>query len=416
MAVYEEVIAVDNGARFHHVDLHIHTYGGSSEVKDPTMTPEAVIDSAVGQGLSVIAITDHNSNRNIEDSLAHAQQYLGRLLVLPGVEVTTAHGHLLVYFAPERADDLTKYLSRLDLVGVMGDDNTHTTKSMSDCIAEAYRLGGICIAAHVDRERTGFDKFTPGFQNWKRDIITSPGLYGLECDAVDALTWYSHFDDAGSEGVERKKLFIARKQVDELKARYHLAHVQGSDSHSMKDFQDSDPAKKWTRIKLTELSFSALRVALIDPTARVRACGVVPKSIPRIIGIAISGGFLHNEVIHFSDNLNCFIGGRGTGKSTAVRAVAYGLGENEQFGEFENCPENATVYCQDENGVLYRYSRARGGDIQVKAREGSNAVDMPIDAFRIEYYGPGGARRGCQGPAEEPAEVSGLPRPPHGAS
>ena len=108
--------------------------------------------------------------------------------MLPGVEVTTAHGHLLVYFAPDHTADLTKFLLRLDLVGAMGAENTRTAKSMTDTIAEVERLGGICIAAHIDRERTGFEAFAPGFQNWKKDIITSPGLYGL-----NAMQWMPCF-------------------------------------------------------------------------------------------------------------------------------------------------------------------------------------------------------------------------------
>src|SRR5205823_539161 len=110
------------------------SYGASPDVNDATMTPQAIVDSAVAQGLSVIAITDHNSNKNVDAALEHARQYAGRLLVLPGVEVTTAHGHLLVYFAPERAEDLSKFLSRLDLVGAMGAENTRTAKSMADVI------------------------------------------------------------------------------------------------------------------------------------------------------------------------------------------------------------------------------------------------------------------------------------------
>src|SRR5204862_3327725 len=131
-------------------------------------------------GLSVISITDHNSNANVDRALKHATMHPGKVLVVPGVEVTTSQGHLLAYFAPERTADLAKFLSRLDLIGEMGDDNTRTAKSMADTIAEAEKLGGICIAAHIDREKTGFDMFAPGFQNWKKDIIISPGLYGLE--------------------------------------------------------------------------------------------------------------------------------------------------------------------------------------------------------------------------------------------
>ena len=281
----KDIQLLDSGARFLCVNLHIHSYGGSHDVKDATMTPEAIVDSAVKQGLSVIAITDHNSEPNVQRAVDHAHEnYAGQILVIPGAEVTTGHGHLLAYFAPDRLPDLARFLSRLDLIGDKGADNTRTAKSMADTIAEAERLAGICIAAHIDRAKTGFDTFAPGFQNWKKDIITSPGLYGLECDTLDALLWYSDHDEAGSAGVERKKMFNARRLVKDLMARRHLAHVQGSDAHSMDRFEHQDPSKPWTRIKLAELSFNSLRIALVDPTARVRACASVPRSIPRVRG------------------------------------------------------------------------------------------------------------------------------------
>jgi len=339
---------------------------------------------------------------NSLSALEHAQRYAGKLLVIPGVEVTTAHGHLLAYFAPERTEDLTKFLSRLDLIGAMGAENTRTAKSMADVIAEAERLGGICIAAHIDRQKIGFDMFAPGFQNWKRDIITSVGLYGVECDSMDNLCWYSENDEVGSAGVERRKLFEARAHVSGLEARYQLAHLQGSDSHSMAQFQNPSPDKPWTRVKLTELSFDALRIAMIDPTARVRASASVPRAIPRVRGMALTGGFLHGEMIHFSDNLNCFIGGRGTGKSTAIRALAYSFGIKDDFGNYENCPDSVVVYCEDADGVLYRYERSRGGDISVKAKEDGAITDVPTDAFRIEYFGQGELAEVAKDPLNTP--------------
>ncbi len=400
---FKDLNGLDNGARFHSIDLHIHSYGGSHDVKDSEMTPEAIVDSAVRQGLIVIAITDHNSNVNVERAVHHAaQNYAGYILVLAGVEVTTAHGHLLVFFAPDRLGDLTKLLARLDLVGDMGAEDTRTAKSMADTIAEAERLGGISVAAHIDREKTGFDAFAGGFQNWKRDIINSPGLYGLECDALDALSWYSDQDEAGSAGAERKKMLAARQGVPGLSARHHLAHLQGSDAHSMKAFERHDPSKPWTRVKLAELSFNALRVAMIDPAARVRATASVPRAIPRVRAMALTGGFLNGEKIHFSDNLNCFIGGRGTGKSTAIRALAYALGLNDEFADYDNCPDSVTVFCEDENSILYRYVRTRGGEIEVKAKEDRSIVDVPVDAFRIEYFGQGELAKVAEDPLKHP--------------
>ncbi len=74
MVFFKDIETIDNGARFLNVDLHIHSYGASPDVKDATMTPQAIVDSAVAQGLSVIAITDHNSSKNVAAALEHAQQ------------------------------------------------------------------------------------------------------------------------------------------------------------------------------------------------------------------------------------------------------------------------------------------------------------------------------------------------------
>jgi len=116
----------------------------------------------------------------------------------------------------------------------------------------------------------------------------------------------------------------------------------------------------------------------------------------------MTGGFLHEEKIHFSDNLNCLIGGRGTGKSTAIRAIAYALGEYESFAEFDNCPDSITVYAEDDTGVIYRYTRTRGGDLEVKAREDGSIDDVPEDSFRVEYFGQGELAKVAEDPLKNP--------------
>jgi len=97
----QDIQKEENGARFLSADLHIHSYGGSADVKDRAMTAGAIIEVAVAQGISLVAITDHNSDYSTQTSIQYAQKYAGQLLVLPGVEITTAHGHLLAYFPPE---------------------------------------------------------------------------------------------------------------------------------------------------------------------------------------------------------------------------------------------------------------------------------------------------------------------------
>lgn len=398
----KDILTIDNGAKFLNVDLHIHSFGASDDVTDPQMTAENIVESAVAQGLSVIAITDHNSDANVRAAMSHAAQFAGELLVLPGTEITTAHGHLLVYFDPARVADLAKFLAKIDLIGERGAADTRTAKSMSDVVSEAEALGAICIAAHIDREKTGFERFAPGYQNWKKDVIQNAGLYGIECDDPANLCWYSDTDEGSSAGAERKKIYAGRREKQALKGRHALARLQGSDSHTMAQFETGDPDKVWTRMKLADLTWSSVRTALVDPEARVRAAALVPKVMPRIRGMAVVGGFLDGEVIHFSNNLNSLIGGRGTGKSTTIRALAYAFGHFDKFSEFENCPNVVQVFCEDANGVPYLYERARGGEVSVRAKEDGAITEVPKDAFRVEYFGQGELSEIARDPLNSP--------------
>jgi predicted metal-dependent phosphoesterase TrpH len=50
----------------------------------------------------LLSITDHNNDKHVLTSLTYGAKYADRLLVVPGVEISTAHGHLLVYGDPSK--------------------------------------------------------------------------------------------------------------------------------------------------------------------------------------------------------------------------------------------------------------------------------------------------------------------------
>jgi len=95
--IADEIVGLASGARFYRADLHIHSFKGSHDVNDTAMTPEAIVKAAISDGLSLIAITDHNEISNVEAALKAAEGTA--LYVVPGIELTTPEGHLLVYFA-----------------------------------------------------------------------------------------------------------------------------------------------------------------------------------------------------------------------------------------------------------------------------------------------------------------------------
>ncbi len=78
------------------VDLHIH-----SSASDGRLSPEEVVREAARQGLSVIALTDHDTVSGVVPALAAARAFPG-LRVIPGVELSTdvsqGEVHILGYF------------------------------------------------------------------------------------------------------------------------------------------------------------------------------------------------------------------------------------------------------------------------------------------------------------------------------
>ncbi len=72
-------------------DLHLHTI-----YSDGMGTVPAVLEAARQAGLDIIAITDHDTLTGARQARELAPRY--GVGVIPGVEITTAEGHLLAYW------------------------------------------------------------------------------------------------------------------------------------------------------------------------------------------------------------------------------------------------------------------------------------------------------------------------------
>ncbi len=90
-------VRLDGTARWYRGDLHMHsghsdgTCAAQSGARVPCplfMTLQAAADA----GLDFIAVTEHNTISHVQE-LAAAQPYFDRLLLIPGMEITTFQGH-----------------------------------------------------------------------------------------------------------------------------------------------------------------------------------------------------------------------------------------------------------------------------------------------------------------------------------
>mgnify|MGYP002508426314 CR=1 FL=1 len=80
-----------NGSNWHKWDLHMH-----STASDGKATPSELIEEAVSKGLSVIALTDHHSVDNIDETKRIGKEK--GIVVIPGIEFRTEYGQKSVRY------------------------------------------------------------------------------------------------------------------------------------------------------------------------------------------------------------------------------------------------------------------------------------------------------------------------------
>ena len=152
-------------------DLHMHSC--LSPCADDDMTPANICGMAYIKGLQAIAVTDHNTGRNLPYVKEAADHY--GLIFLPGMEITTKEEvHLLGYFrdvetAVEVGEIFSSHLppmkNKPDFFGnqlVMNTDDEvvdiedrlligATDLDLEECTRIIREHGGAAVPAHINR-------------------------------------------------------------------------------------------------------------------------------------------------------------------------------------------------------------------------------------------------------------------------
>lgn len=158
------------------LDLHVH----SRYSVDSRLSFEQILERITYQGLQGFALTDHDTTAGLAELDRLRSSYPGFWFV-PGVEISTQEGHLLVYGvteAPLRDRPLAETLERVDA------------------------LGGVSVLAHPFRWVHGVG----------RRLATEANV-------------------AGIEGRNGKNSELANTKADLLAARRSISSTGGSDAH-----------------------------------------------------------------------------------------------------------------------------------------------------------------------------------------
>ena len=156
------------------IDLHIHSV--LSPCGEEEMTPNNIVNMALLKEIDYIAVTDHNTAKNLPAVLAVAKEIGEGICILPGIEVTTKEeAHILAYFptlegALELDEMLYQHLPEVmnrkemfgpqyimdendDIIGAVDKLLISATDIGVDQLWETVTsIGGVIVPAHIDRK------------------------------------------------------------------------------------------------------------------------------------------------------------------------------------------------------------------------------------------------------------------------
>lgn len=307
------------GAVFHRCALQVnpHHYGNTFRGQEPTgdarSHAETIIAKAVEIGISVLAITDHNSVNGVPAFREAARD--SSVTVLPGFETSSSEGiHVLCIYPPSTAQEaLERFLGEFGIRSTEPSPEL-SQKTFVEILAGVREQGGIAIAAHATNEK-GLLKVLSGqarSKAWRCEDLIAIQIPGPVANLPD---------DVRPIVENRNPDYRRPYPVDE---RLAVAAINARDIVQPEDLDDPS-ATCW--IKMSETTIEGLRQAFLDPGSRIRLNSDPDlEEHAQFLSLSWEGGFLDGTAFRFNSNLNVLIGGRGAGKSTVIESIRYALG------------------------------------------------------------------------------------------
>lgn len=376
-------------AKWYKIDFHTHT-PESSCFPDKSITPEIWLKSAKESGLNAVVISDHNSVGFIEkiEEIKNQFEEENKFKVFYGIEVCVSADftHILIIF-----DDSMGVRTIEDaVIGYLGltrdnwgNTEQYVTEDNLKKLCNEYGNRIFVIPAH---------------------FASNKGLGRSNINAIKRYQDFVKFSAVEVRTEEDVREYNNKVSADVIN---DAPLISGSDNplpsdrtkHSVNGF-----GKIFTWVKVSKLSFAGLRQVFIDSEYRsinyLELQRLGEDYNPNDISFNYIAGMKFTGISHmtdlnmrFSPHLNCIVGGRGSGKSTIVDAINYGVGNERDIAKCtlldKTLERDGSITTFFDFGKLksYKINLSRNGRGTSLTVEDNTGLVKEYPEFKIDFYG-----------------------------
>lgn len=370
-------------------DLHLH-----STASDGKCTPQQLIDAAKEKGIAVIALTDHHTVNNLDETKRLGQEQ--GISVISGIEFRTEYGNKSVHMIglfPDVHNGIKLDENALNdlILGPLNLSRTHIIAAargkhpqLGD--DEAYKKGLLLVQVQFKEAADLVHKYG-GIISVHAGAKSNSFEVEMKHEGKGASNVSELADSLGTVKEELLEHYIDVCEVrKDTEAGFYLAKgkpaIVASDAHKLEEF-----ARNFTWIK-AEPSFEGLRQILFEPEARVRIQLQEPEQKNDYLVIEtlhIDHPDFGKQEIPFNPGLTTIIGGRSSGKSILLGCIARLCGDTTEVKKSR--PKYNAYIQQIANGMSLEWKD--------RNKDGCRKIDFFPQNHIIEL-------------ASDPAKVSGL--------
>lgn len=340
-----------HGSVWLRADFHLHTdadkefrYSGERDYYF-----SSYIDGLVQSGIKLGVITNHNKFDAEEFKALKKTAAKKEICLLPGVELSINEGlngiHTLIVFSDQWLENANDYISPFISSMFPGkaeseyqNENGRSDKNILQVVEELDKTARdyFLIFAHVEQKNGLWQEMGGGkladFSENRYEAVRRRSLGFQKVRTHD------------------KADTVCRTKVIKWIGNWYPAEVEGSDCKSIDQIGNGKPCY----LKLGAFSFDAVKFALLDKKSRV-STEPVHYDHSHVRKVRFTGGTLNGKELCFSPELNTLVGIRGSGKSSVLEVLRYGL--EIPFGE----KAGDQKYKQE----LVGFSMGSGGKIEI---------------------------------------------------